>query len=85
MYSVELSQISQKFLEKLDNHIKERIKERLRKLGENPIPNDAKFICRDNEDKVFRYRMGDYRSLYKVKNKDRIVLITKIDKRPRVY
>jgi len=85
MYSVELSQISQKFLEKLDNHIKERIKERLRKLGENPIPSDAKFICRDNEDKVFRYRMGDYRSLYKVKNKDRIVLITKIDKRPRVY
>ena len=85
MYAVELSQKSQKFLEKLDKHIKERIEERLRKLGENPVPSDAKFICRDDADKVFRYRIGDYRSLYKVKDKERIILITKIDKRPRVY
>ena len=85
MYSVELSQKSQKFLEKLDNHIRERIEERLRKLGEEPVPSDAKFISRDNNDKVFRYRIGDYRALYKVKDKEKIVLIAKIDKRPRVY
>ena len=50
MHAVELSQKSQKFLEKLDKHIKERIEERLRKLGENPVPSDAKFICRDDAD-----------------------------------
>ena len=85
MYSVELSQKSQKFLEKLDNNIRERIEKRLRKLGEEPLPSDAKFIYRDNEDKIFRYRIGDYRALYKVKDKEKIVLIAKIDKRPRVY
>lgn len=85
MYAVELSQKSQKFLEKLEHHIKERIESRLKKLGENPVPSDAKFILRDNGDKVFRYRIGDYRALYKVKTKDKIVLITKIDKRPRIY
>ena len=85
MYSVELSQKSQKFLEKLDNHIRERIEERLRKLSDEPIPSDAKFISRDNVDKIFRYRIGDYRALYKVKDKEKIVLIAKIDKRPRVY
>ncbi len=85
MHSVELSQWVQRFLEKLDNHIKERIEARLKRLGENPIPSDAKFICRYSEDRIFRYRMGDYRALYKVKDKEKIVLITKIDKRPRIY
>ena len=85
MYYVELSQKAQKFLGKLDKHVRERIEERLRKLGLEPVPSDTKFIYRDNEDKVFRYRIGDYRALYKVKDKEKIVLIAKIDKRPRVY
>jgi len=85
MYSVELSQKSQKFLDKLDKHIKERIEERLKNLAEDPVPSDSKFIYRDNGDKVLRYRIGDHRALYKVKEQEKIVLITKIDKRPRVY
>ncbi len=85
MHSVELSQSAQKFLEKLDRHIRERIEERLKRLGEFPIPSDSKFITRENGDKVFRYRIGDYRALYKTKDKEKIVLIAKIDKRPRVY
>ena len=85
MYSVELSQKAQKFLEKLDKHLCERIKDRLKNLADNPVPSDAKFICRDNGDKIFRYRIGDYRALYKLKEKEKIVLITKIDKRPKVY
>jgi mRNA interferase RelE/StbE len=85
LYSVEISQQSQKFLEKLDKHIKERIEERLRKLAQEPVPSDAKFIFRDNTDKVFRYRIGDFRALYKVKENEKIVLVAKIDKRPRVY
>ena len=85
MYSVELSQKSQKFLYNLDKYIRERIEERLRNLGENPVPSDSKFIYRENLDKVFRYRIGDFRALYKLKDKEKIVLITKIDKRPRVY
>ena len=85
MYSVELSQRAQKFLEKSDKHIKDRIEERLARLSENPFPADAKFICREGGDKIFRYRIGDYRALYKVKEKEQVVLIAKIDKRPRVY
>ena len=85
MYHVELSQNAQRFLEKLDRHVKERIEERLKRLSENPIPSDAKFICRADGDKVFRFRIGDYRALYEVKENERIVLIAKIDKRPRVY
>ena len=86
MHTVYLSQRAEKFLSKLDSHVSERIKKGLKKLQENPIPSDAKFIKRDkNENQIFRYRIGDYRALYKIKHKDKIVLISKIDKRPRVY
>lgn len=85
MYSVELSQNSAKFLEKIGMHISDRIKERLKLLSVNPVPSDSKFITRDGSDKVFRIRIGDFRALYKTKDKKKIVLIAKIDKRPRVY
>ena len=85
MYSVELSQNAAKFLEKLDINISNRIKEKLKTLAANPVPSDSKFITRENNDKVFRIRMGDYRALYKLKEPEKIVLISKIDKRPRVY
>jgi mRNA interferase RelE/StbE len=83
IYFVELSLRSQKFLSKLDDHIKKRIENKLKLLAKIPVPSDAKFIRRDKGEKVFRIRIGDYRALYKIKEK--IILIAKIDKRPRVY
>lgn len=80
-----MSQDAQGFLVKLDAHISKRIKERLTKLATFPVPTDAKFIIRQDSDKVFRIRIGDLRALYKVKEKENVILIAKIDKRPRVY
>ncbi|HZX20297.1 MAG TPA: type II toxin-antitoxin system RelE/ParE family toxin [archaeon] len=85
MHEVHLSQKATKFLEKIDANLRERIISRLKNLGETPIPSDSKFITRENGDKIFRYRIGSYRALYKVKDKEKMVLITKIDKRPRIY
>ncbi len=85
MYSVELSLRVQKFLDKLDDHISERITERLKNLSKEPVPSDSKFIGRENNDKLFRYRIGDFRALYKIKESKKVVLITKLDKRSKVY
>ena len=86
MLSLDFSTNVSDFLDKLDKHIMIRIVERLEKLKENPVPSDVKFMCRDNNgDKIFRYRVGDYRALYKVKYKESVILITKLEKRPRVY
>lgn len=85
MYFVELSLRAQEFLEKLDKDIKERIEKRLKNLENNPIPSDSKFIGRDNDEMLFRYRIGKFRALYKVKEIKKIILIIKIDKRERVY
>ena len=85
MYSVELSQMATKFLDKLDKHLSERIEERLKILAEDQVPSDSKFVGRHEGDKVFRLRIGGYRALYKIKEKEKIVLVTRIDKRDRVY
>ena len=79
------SQKANDFLVKLDKHIRERVEERLKRLTGIPIPSDAKFIERTETGKVFRYRIGDFRALYIVKESENIILIAKIDKRPRVY
>ncbi len=49
------------------------------------MPSDSKFIGRENGEKIFRYRIGDYRALYKVNENAKTALIAKIDKRPRIY
>ena len=85
MYFVELSVRAQDFLEKLDIKTRKRIEKRLKNLENNPVPSDSKFIGRDNNEMIFRYRIGKFRVLYKFKESQKIVLITKIDKRDRVY
>ena len=42
LYSVELSVRVQKFLDKLDGHIRIIIEERLKRLGDVAVPSDAK-------------------------------------------
>ncbi|HLC60217.1 MAG TPA: type II toxin-antitoxin system RelE/ParE family toxin [Candidatus Nanoarchaeia archaeon] len=85
MYSVELSQKAAKFLDKLDKQTGNRIKDKLKTLANNSVPSDSKFITRESNDKIFRIRIGDFRALYKIKEKDKIILVANIDKRPKVY
>lgn len=47
MHFVDISQRAQKFLDKLDFHIKERIEKTLKRLENNSVPSDAKFIGRE--------------------------------------
>ena len=85
MYFVELSVRAQDFLKKLDRGTRERIEKRLKNLEDDSVPSDAKFIGRDNDEMIFRYRIGKFRALYKLKKVQKQILITKIDKRDRVY
>jgi len=85
MYALNFSNKAKRFLKKLDKHILSRIIDRLEKLKNNPVPSDAKFIGRESGEKIFRYRIGDYRALYSLHEVKKIILVMKIDKRPRVY
>ena len=85
MFQIEFSNKAEKFLKKSDKIIISSILEKIEKLKENSVPNDAKFIGRHKEDKVFRVRVGDYRVLYKLKENEKFILISDIDKRSRIY
>lgn len=85
MYEIEYSEKAKKFIKKSDKDVVERILKGIEKLKENPIPSDTKFIGRDNGEMVFRYRIGKFRALYKVKEIQKTLLVTKIDKRNKVY
>ena len=85
MYTVELAERVQRFLNKLDATIKTRIEKRLKRLEDDPVPSDAKCIGRRSGENVFRYRIGGFRVLYTVNASARAVLVHKLGKRPRVY
>lgn len=83
-FEVHLSEDADKFLEKLDVYIRERIETRLRKLGDNQVPADAKFVKRDERgDKVFRYRIGEFRALYIVEDTQQILSLKEQQSRTR--
>mgnify|MGYP001581574139 CR=1 FL=1 len=85
MFELEYSNISKKFLKNLDRELSSRILNKIELLKENSVPSDAKFIGREDNDKIFRIRIGKYRVLYKVKESEKVIIISKIDKRERVY
>lgn len=75
----------ERFLGKLDKHISKRIMDKIDNLlTENPIPNDAKRV-HGFDIPTFRIRVGKYRVLYRIDNKEVVIIVIKIDKRDKVY
>ncbi len=85
MFKIEFSNQASRFLRKCEDNLVLRILDKLEFLKNNPIPSDAKFIGRDNNEKILRIRIGKFRVLYKLKNSEKVILITRIDKRNKVY
>ncbi|MBL7206097.1 MAG: type II toxin-antitoxin system RelE/ParE family toxin [Candidatus Aenigmarchaeota archaeon] len=79
MFKILLHTLSLKSLEKLDKEVQFQIRKKLRELEEFP----------EQRGKHLRYtqfwslRIGDYRAIYEIKNKEVIVLF--IGHRDRVY
>ena len=84
-FSIQLGPQPYKFISKLDNQIKERIKNKLLKLQEYPFPSEVERVEDHKGEKVFRVRTGDYRILYIVRYETNLILVSKVDKRSRVY
>lgn len=72
------------FLERLPRKDKERIIEKLKQLID--FPNVGLDIVKiAGEPDTFRLRIGDYRALFKIYEREKIIVIIKIDVRGRVY
>lgn len=85
-FQVELSSKARKFYEHCSNDLVRRLNDCFEELERDPYhgPNIKRLKTRPQE-RLYRYRIGDYRVIYEVFEKEVIVLIVKIAKRADVY
>lgn len=83
MYRIEVSPAANRDLEKLARRIQRRSFERLRvavrSLAENPRPHRVRKI--EGAERAYRIRVGDYRVVYEIYEKEKLVLIIQVARR----
>jgi mRNA interferase RelE/StbE len=77
VYQLEVTKPVQRALEKLSDKDFERIVSAIRGLGENPRPKRSKKLRRN----IHRIRVGDWRIIYAVFDKDKLVIVGKVARR----
>jgi mRNA interferase RelE/StbE len=82
-YHIEFLKTAQKELFKLPKEIQERIAVKIDSLADDPYPADTKKL--KNGDGRFRIRVGDYRIIYRLEDKQLVILIIKIGHRRDIY
>ena len=81
MFSLKFDKKSGKELEKLPEDIRERIFSKIIDAKDNPF----RFFERLEGRNDYKLRVGDYRVIADINNKDKIIEITKIGHRKEVY
>lgn len=79
MYRRELTRRAQRELGKLSGDDLERVVAAIRGLRENPRPHGAKKI----RGPIYRLRLGDWRIVYAVFDKDQLVIVGKVARRTK--
>lgn len=82
MFNVRLGRLSRKFYERADEKLKARLKELFLFLAQNPFPAsqyDLKKI--GGEESSYRIRLSSYRVLYTVSRDEKVIRVTKIEKK----
>ena len=80
-YKVILSQDAEKDLESLEKDVRNRIVLRLESIRENP----QSYVKRLVGVPLYSLRVGDYRVIMDIKNKEIIIFVIKIGHRSKVY
>lgn len=82
MYQVILPKSVQKELDRLSDGIANRILARLTELETNPRPPDVKKLKGRN---AWRIRVGDFRVIYEIHDREQRVLVITVGHRREVY
>jgi mRNA interferase RelE/StbE len=84
MYKVIVLRSAEKDLSRLPSHVVKRIFPALENLAINPRPAGSKKLVGQDEN-LWRLRIGDYRIIYLIEDKVRIVEIRKAGHRKDIY
>ncbi len=83
MYRIEVSPAADRDIEKLRGRIQrqsfERVRSAIRSLADNPRPPKVRKI--EGAERAYRVRVGDYRVVYEIYDKERLVLIIQVARR----
>ena len=82
MYRLNIKERAQKDVKKLAPSFRTRIAALIRSLAEEPRPSGAKKLTTKEE---WRLRQGDYRILYTIDDKNKIVTVVRVKHRREVY
>lgn len=82
MHRLEIKKSAQKDLNKITPSFRQKLIEKIRELSKNPRPNGAIRLANRDE---WRVRLADYRILYEINDKSKIVTIVRIKHRRSAY
>lgn len=82
-YSIEFLRTALKELSKLPKDVQQRIAAKIEELKTNPYPPGIKAL--KNGEGRLRFRVGDYRVIYRVEEDKLVILIIKVGHRRNVY
>ena len=82
-FTTKYSPQAEKFVEKLDNALAQRLVIAINKLELNPLPSGIRVI--KGERGLFRLRVGAYRVLYQIDYEKKEIPIISIGKREDIY
>jgi mRNA interferase RelE/StbE len=86
MYNLLYSKQAAKYIKKQDNPTRKRIREALLTLAENPYHRGVLDInSLKGVDSAFRLRIGDFRILYEVKDRELIIYVIAAGSRGDIY
>ena len=83
MFAVKIDNVAKKKLSKLPKKIKKQIKDKIDDLAEEPRPDDSSHLKSDRSKRYIR--SGNYRIIYKIEDKEVLVLVLAIGDRKDVY
>jgi mRNA interferase RelE/StbE len=87
MYEVVFTKSAQKYIQKQDTNTRKRIRKAIIDLAEDPydnITNDIKLL-KGKTKVAYRLRVGNFRVIYRLKEKHLIINILEIDSRGQIY
>lgn len=85
IYIVEIDPAARKELAALPRKVQRQVDRKIMTLAEHPRPRGCKQLEGKKNRGIWRVRSGDYRIIYKIKQKRLVVLIIMIRHRKDVY
>jgi mRNA interferase RelE/StbE len=82
-YKVVISKSAAKEIKELSKDYQATINDKIESLKTNPYPNGYKKLKGSKD--LFRFRVGDYRVIYKIINNELIIEVVKVGHRRDIY